>query len=63
MNESKKFWASKSFWGSALVILSVGLRAAGYDLGDSDGLANSVVELLGAGIALYGRVKAVKKIA
>lgn len=62
MNEVKSIFASKSFWGSALVILSVAARSAGYDIGDTDGLANIVVELIGSGLAIYGRVKAVKKI-
>lgn len=60
--ESKKAWASKTVWGALMVVVVSVCNLAGVDLGDAGGWADSIVALLGAGLALYGRAKAVKKL-
>ena len=46
MAVSKKFWASKTFWGAALVVLGGALGAAGYP--------SEFLMALGAGLGLVG---------
>jgi hypothetical protein len=60
--DSKPVWASKSVWGSLMVLVVAIGHIAGVDLGDAGQWADDVVLILGAGIGIYGRVKAVKKI-
>jgi hypothetical protein len=61
-NEVKSPWASKTIWGAvAVVAVAVG-QVAGVELGDADKWAESITLLIGAAFAIYGRVKAVKKI-
>lgn len=62
MEGSKKAWLSKSFWGSILMVGSIASTYFKYDLGDTTEWVNAITGLLGSGLALYGRVKAVKKL-
>ena len=62
MNGSKPFWASKSFWGSATMVGATVATMMKIDLGDPTLLAASISALIGAGLAFYGRIKAIKKI-
>jgi len=62
LQDSKPVWASKTVWGSlAVLAVSIG-HIAGVDLGDAGGWAEDIVLILGAGLAIFGRVKAVKRI-
>jgi hypothetical protein len=45
----------------AVVAVAVG-QVAGVELGDADKWAESITLLIGAAFAIYGRLKAVKKI-
>lgn len=63
----KSLLASRTFWGAALAMAATGLKLAGYELGveDQAALTNvglNVVALAGSLLAIYGRVKATKKI-
>jgi hypothetical protein len=62
MDQSKSVWASKAVWGSLMVIIVAVAQIAGYDIGAADGWAEGIVGLIGGALAMYGRVKAVKKI-
>ena len=62
MDGVKSFLASKTIWGAILVMVSTGLRLTGIDIGDSGPWVENITTLVGAALAVYGRVKAVKKI-
>ncbi|HBE44271.1 MAG TPA: hypothetical protein DDW17_02150 [Deltaproteobacteria bacterium] len=61
--ETKGLLTSKTIWGAIIAIAATALKIAGYDIGgDTEGFVNDIIALIGAGIAIYGRVRAVKKI-
>lgn len=60
--ETKGLLMSKTVWGAIIAIGATIAKTAGFDIGDTEGLVNDIVVLVGAVIAMYGRVKAVKKI-
>lgn len=62
MEPSKSPWASKTIWGAIAVVAVSVAQVAGIELGSADGWAEGIVGLIGAALAIYGRVKAVKKI-
>lgn len=62
MEEVKGILQSKTVWGSAIAVLATLAQIAGYDLGDTNGLAEQIVAIIGGVIAIYGRVTAVSKI-
>jgi len=62
MNDVKGILQSKTVWGSALAVLATLAQIAGYDIGDTNGLAEQVVAVIGGLIAIYGRITAVAKI-
>lgn len=62
MNEVKGILESKSVWGALLAIAGTVASLLGYDIGDTNGLANEIVVLVGSVIAVYGRIKAVKRL-
>ena len=67
MEDYKSLLASKTVWASLLGILSIVLGALGYNFGTEEIQATSAL-LAGLGstvcslVAIYGRVKATKKI-
>lgn len=61
MDGTKSLFTSKTFWGAIISIAAVGLKFFGIELSDG-GFAEDIVALIGALLAVYGRVKAVKKI-
>jgi hypothetical protein len=62
MNDVKGILQSKTVWGSALAVLATLAQIAGYDIGDTNGLAEQVVAVIGGLLAIYGRITAVAKI-
>jgi len=62
MNDGKGILQSKTVWGSALAVLATLAQIAGYDIGDTNGLAEQVVAVIGGLLAIYGRITAVAKI-
>ncbi len=61
--ETKGLLTSKTIWGAIIAIAATALKIAGYDIGgDTESFVNDIIALLGAAIAIYGRIKAVKKI-
>ncbi len=60
--ETKGLLMSKTVWGAIIAIGATIAKMTGFDIGDTEGLVNDIVVLVGAVIAMYGRVKAVKKI-
>jgi len=62
MNDVKGILQSKTVWGAALAVLATLAQIAGYDLGDTNGLAEQVVAVVGGLLAIYGRVTAISKI-
>lgn len=62
MNDGKPMWASTGVWGAVSVLAVSVASLAGYNIGDAGGWATGIVTLLGAGLSLWGRIKASKKI-
>jgi len=62
MEGSKALWASKTVWGSVAVLIVAISQVLGYDIGDASGWTEGIVAVLGSAFAIYGRIKAVKKI-
>lgn len=63
MNDFKSFFTSKTIWGALVAGASLMAGRFGYDLGDAVGWVADLVGLAGVALSLYGRVKAVKRIA
>jgi len=59
---SKPWFMSKSLWGAVVVIVAAAAKVYGVDVGDEQGWLVDLMILNGGIFALYGRVKAVKKI-
>lgn len=65
MGESiKGLLQSKTFWGIVVVLLIPLLKRVGVDLNDATGteIAGDMVQLVGAVLAIYGRVVASKTV-
>ena len=60
--DTKSALTSVTIWGAVISILASVARAAGFDVGDTNGLAESVVAVLGGLMAIYGRFRATTKI-
>lgn len=63
MTDTKSLLESKTIIGIIISVLGIVANMLHIDLGNQGDLLNDVMALLGAGLALYGRIKAVKKIA
>lgn len=62
MDDVKSMLQSKTIWGALIAVLATVAQIAGFDVGDTNGLAEQVVAVLGGLLAVYGRITAVKKI-
>jgi hypothetical protein len=62
MNDVKGILQSKTVWGSALAFIATLAQIAGYDIGETNFLAEQIVAVIGGVLAIYGRVTAVTKI-
>lgn len=63
MEDVKGALTSKTIWGALIAIVGVVLNAAGFESGTAlSGAEGDIVTVIGSIIAIYGRVKAVKKI-
>lgn len=62
MGDAKSILTSKTVWGALFVVGATVTQMLGINFGDATGWANDVAALFGAGFAIYGRAKAVKKI-
>ena len=62
MNDVKGILQSKTVWGAGIAVLATLAQLAGYDLGDTNGLAEQVVAVVGGLLAIYGRITAVTKL-
>ena len=60
--DTKSALTSVTIWGAAISILASLAKMAGFDIGGTDGLAESVVAVIGGLMAIYGRVRAITKI-
>lgn len=60
--DTKSALTSVTIWGAIISILASVARAAGFDVGDTNGLAESVVAVLGGLMAIYGRIRATTRI-
>jgi len=50
----KPWYLSKSFWGSAVVVMATALSMVGYQV-DLMGMDEEVLALIGAAVAIWGR--------
>lgn len=48
----------KTLIGAIVALAAEGARLAGVDIGDQQGLVNSILVILGGILAIYGRMKA-----
>lgn len=67
MTDEKKWYTSKGVWGGIVTVLALALTAFGYGIGADDqaALVDYLVSIGGAVgglLAIYGRVKASKKV-
>lgn len=62
--DAKPAIQSRTLVGAAVVLISTGLSAAGieYDVAALDATLNDVATLIGAGLAIWGRLGASKSI-
>jgi hypothetical protein len=62
MTDGKPWYTSITIWGLIITGLATLGSVLGYEIGDPSGFATEIVQFVGGGIALYGRIRAVKKI-
>ena len=62
MDEFKKIWESKALWGVVVMLATPVAKKFGFDLGDINTWVPDVMTFFGAALAIYGRIKAVKRI-
>ena len=62
MEDVKGLFTSVTFWGIALSVVGKLAYAKGYDIGDTGGLAELIASFAGDAIALFGRIRATKRI-
>lgn len=62
MDDTKNMLQSKTVWGVVLSVAGIIASQMHIDIGDASGWVETITALIGAGLALYGRVKAVKRI-
>lgn len=67
MDDFKNLFASKTFWGGVIAVLAGILGVFGYTLAADDQAAlidggAAVAAAIGGGIAIWGRIRATKKI-
>lgn len=64
MEDSKKWYQSKTYLGIGVALIGMALKASGYTLGDADisEVVSTLFQLIGLVIAAYGRAVASKKI-
>tara|TARA_R110001606_G_scaffold273040_1_gene421575 strand:- start:413 stop:634 length:222 start_codon:yes stop_codon:yes gene_type:complete len=62
IDEVKGLLQSKTIWATLIAILATVAQLAGWDLGDTNGLAEQLTALVAGFIAIYGRITAVKRI-
>ena len=48
----------KTYIGAAVIFLSEMLRAFGVEIGDTEGITNSIMTILGVAAVIYGRFAA-----
>jgi hypothetical protein len=60
--ETKNVLQSKTIWGALVAIVGVILNLMGFDAAGLNGMEGDIVTVVGAALAAYGRVVAVKKI-
>lgn len=63
MDDVKGVLQSKTIWGAVIAIAATGAQLAGWDIGDTGGLAEQVTAVIGGLLSIYGRLTAVKRIA
>ena len=63
MNDFKTLIESKTIWGAFLAVAATLAQLGGWDIGDTNGLANELVTVFGGLLAIYGRIVAFKRIA
>ena len=62
MVDYKAALQSKTIWGTVIAIGATVAQMAGWDLGDTDGLAEQIIAVVGGLLALYGRAVASTRI-
>lgn len=62
MEETKGLLTSLTFWGVLLSVVGKLAYAKGYDIGDTNGLAELLASLSGDALAVIGRIRATKRI-
>lgn len=60
--ETKAIWKSTTFWGVAISVIGKVLFMLGYDVGPLEGTDLLIASLIGDAEALWGRIRATKKL-
>lgn len=60
--ETKTLLQSKTFWGVVIMLAGTVMTQFHLDATSLTGMDDVIVQLIGAFVTVYGRVKAVKKI-
>lgn len=60
--ETKGLIQSKTVWGVIVQVLAMLAMHFGYDIGDQGMVVNVAIAVIGAGMSVWGRITAVKKI-
>ena len=61
MTDVKTLLQSKTIWGIVIAILAMLAKNAGYTI-DEAGTVNTIVEIIGLILGLYGRITATKQL-
>jgi len=62
MEEVKNIFTSKTIWGVIITLVGSVMEKFGFETTVLNGLEGEIVTVVGAALAVYGRIKAVKKI-
>lgn len=62
MEQAKGLLTSVTFWGIVISVVGKLAYMYGVDIGDTGGLAEAIASFVGDGIAMWGRIRATKKI-
>lgn len=61
-SDAKGVFSSVTIWGALVAIIATVAQLFGYNIGDTNGLAEQIAALVGGAIAVYGRIRATTKI-
>lgn len=61
MTDVKTLLQSKTIWGIVIAVIAMLTKSSGYTI-DEAGTVNTIIEIIGLVLGLYGRITATKQI-